>query len=115
MPSLFERCNIAFTKVFHQESPMSKQNLQDLITLSGAQFLKREPDPDSTCLENTVMVHVKNPNSPLYHTTHIILYPDDKNQELKYNMKHFKSLPVSWFLKCLQMFIIDDKIDHYFM
>lgn len=115
MPRVFERCNMAFTKDFRQESSISKQNLQELITLSGAQFLKREPDPDSSYLEDTVMVHIRNPNSPLYYTTHIILYSDGKNQELKYKMKHVKSLPVSWFLKCLQTYTIHDNIDHYYV
>lgn len=115
MPKVFEKCNMAFTRVFHQESPISKQNLQELITLSGAQFLKREPDPDGSCLEDTVMVHIRNPKSPLFYTTHIVLYSDDTNQPLKYNMKHVKSLPVSWFLKCLQTFSIHDNIDHYFV
>lgn len=114
MPRLFERCNMALTKVWSHSCEVSKNTLQALITLSGAHFLCREPDPDGTCLEETVMVHIKNPESPLYHTTHIILYPDGKTQELKYNMKHVKSLPVSWFLKCLQTFTIHDTLDDYY-
>lgn len=114
MPRLFERCSMALTKVWCQTPEISKKNLQDLITLSGANFLSREPDPDGACLEDTVMIHIRNLDSPLYHTTHIILYPDEKTQELKYNMKHVKSLPVSWFLKCLQTWAIHDKLDNYF-
>lgn len=84
-----------------------KQDWAALVRASGAQFLPRACDAERIPVtEQTVMFHVSS-LSPLAVTSHIVLYqPGPAEPLLKYNMTHIKTLPLSWFSKCVNTFTI---------
>lgn len=81
------------------------QNIKELVISSGAKLLNREPNPEHSPTNN-FLFHCK-PGHALECTLTLILYETGNQEpELKYNMKHIKSLPVQWFLDCIQTFTI---------
>lgn len=82
-------------------------DVKDLVKCSGATLLNREPHPEHSPTDN-FMFHCK-PGQALESTMSLILYETgNREPELKYNMKHLKTLPVQWFLDCVQTFTIMD-------
>ena len=53
--------------------------------------------------EDLTVAHHADPASSVANLSHVILYqPGDRMEpEMKYNMKHIKTLPVSWIVNCI--------------
>lgn len=100
-PPLFKNYNIYLKKI------SDEANIKTLVTLSGAKLLVREPNPEHS-QTNNFMFHCK-PGHLMECTSTLILYEaGNREPTLKYNMKHIKSVPVQWFLDCIQTFSIRD-------
>ncbi|XP_065215839.1 BRCA1-associated RING domain protein 1-like [Planococcus citri] len=100
-PPLFKDYNIYLKKMSNEG------NIKTLVLLSGAKLLNREPNPEHSSTNNC-MFHCE-PGHAMECTSTLILYESgNREPALKYNMKHIKSLPVQWFLDCIQTFSIRD-------
>ena len=84
---------------------MQLLQVKDLVLASGAKLLNREPNPEHAPA-NYFLYHCP-PGHSMENTSTIILYETGPREpKLKYNMKHIKSLDVTWFLHCIQTFTI---------
>lgn len=85
-----------------QNCNLNRANIIALIKTGGGIALTRQPDPEAIPdSENTVPYHAAREGS-LVLTSHFILYSPGKGEpEMKYNMKHCKTLPVEWFINCV--------------
>lgn len=112
-PKLFDGCCISLAgKWIDNELEISFRDFVILIQSSGASYLLRDPDPEAIPdSEKKVMFH-SNTSSSMFLVSHIIVYPPNidcnKEPRMKYNMNHVKTLPTTWFLKCIQTFTICD-------
>lgn len=78
----------------------SLDQLNKLVIEFGAKILKRMPNPED-CTSNIVPYHCHN-NKEMYFVSNIILYTKESNRLIKYNMKHLKTFPISWFIEAIQ-------------
>ena len=82
---------------------LSREDLSSLVKLSGGKLVTREPDPEWIPAEEVSVPHHAPSQSSLTGTSHVILYREGEGEpRLKYNMKHVKTLPVSWFINCVR-------------
>ncbi|XP_068236646.1 BRCA1-associated RING domain protein 1-like [Palaemon carinicauda] len=82
----------------------NKKVLESLIKAGNGMVLGREPNPESTVGMRTVPYHTQ-PDDALGSCSHIILYQEGSVEpQIKYNMEHIKTLPISWFVKCIEAF-----------
>lgn len=58
------------------------------------------PNPED-CVNTIVPYHCQN-SEQLYNVSTIILYTEDSKRLIKYNMKHLKAFPISWFMETIQ-------------
>jgi len=88
---------------------ISKKNLIKLATLSGAEVVNREPDPNKVDpLDYPTRFHLKNENDShkLILTSYIIFY-DDNNKppdNKRYDLEHMKTLKTQWLIDSLGSF-----------
>ena len=76
--------------------------MSSLVRLCGGKLVSREPDPEGIPAEEVSVPHHAPSQSSLTGTSHIILYREGEGEpQLKYNMKHIKTLPVSWIVNCI--------------
>ncbi len=85
-----------------QKCDLTRSDIITLVKSGGGVILTRQPDPEAIpANENTIPYHAPRDGS-LTATSHIILYAPGKGEpEMKYNMKHCKTLPVEWFIQCV--------------
>ncbi|XP_049812157.1 BRCA1-associated RING domain protein 1-like isoform X1 [Schistocerca nitens] len=108
VPSIFNGCYIY---VMHggvctvHGLNMNKKDVTTLIQMGGGTVLYREPNPESIPeSECTVPFHAAG-DGPLAKCSHYIIYKPGKTEpQLKYNMKHVKTLPVDWLISCIEKF-----------
>ncbi|XP_034247671.1 BRCA1-associated RING domain protein 1-like isoform X2 [Thrips palmi] len=105
LPRLFNGCHFYVTNNAHFNLTNCNLTRADIIALikAGAGIvLTRQPDPEAIpASEKTVPYHAPR-NGALVSTSHFILYSPGKGEpEMKYNMKHCKTLPVEWFINCV--------------
>ena len=80
---------------------LSREDLSSLVRLCGGKLVGREPDPEWIPADEVSVPHHAPSQSSLAGTSHIILYREGEGEpQLKYNMKHVKTLPVGWLLNC---------------
>lgn len=100
-PPLFTGCHIFLKKM------KNIYYVKNLVSASGAKLLTREPNPEHAPA-NYFLYHCPSGHT-MESTSTLILYQEgSKEPKIKYNMKHIKSLPVSWFFDCIQTFTIRD-------
>jgi len=101
-PGLFDGLHFYLSGTF--EPPcLTKAEVQNIVKMGGGKLLSREPDPEFIpSQEDTVPYHAPT-SSSIASTSHVILYMLGGKREpmIKYNMKHVKTLPVSWLLSCI--------------
>ncbi|XP_075228280.1 uncharacterized protein LOC142328429 [Lycorma delicatula] len=107
LPKLFDGLNVYVSSYWPKSEKFTKTIISELVKESSAVLLNREPDAESIPPdEMTVMFHADVTGS-MGICSHIILYVTGYNEpQLKYNMKHIKTLPLKWFLECIQTFSI---------
>lgn len=71
----------------------------------GAKLLKRMPNSED-CPTNILPYHCRD-NDKMRYVSNIVLYTEDKNRLIKYNMEHLKVFPISWFMEAIQKFRIN--------
>ncbi|XP_066940005.1 BRCA1-associated RING domain protein 1-like isoform X2 [Macrobrachium rosenbergii] len=104
-PGLFSGMHIFLWGNF-KESFRNKKVLECLVKAGNGIVLGREPNPESTAGMRTVPYHTQ-PNDTLGSCSHVILYQEGSVEpQIKYNMEHIKTLPVSWFVNCIEAFTI---------
>ena len=82
---------------------LSREDLSSLVKLCGGKLVTREPDPEWIPAEEVSVPHHAPSQSSMAGTSHIILYREGEGEpQLKYNMKHVKTLSVSWLLHCVR-------------
>jgi len=83
---------------------LSRDDLASLVRLCGGRMVSREPDPEGIPADEVSFPHHAQPGSPLAETSHVILYWQGAPGEpqIKYNMKHIKTLPVTWLINCVR-------------
>jgi len=60
------------------------------------------PDPED-CPFTLVPYHCQN-SEQMNHVSTIILYTKDSMRLIKFNMKHLKVFPISWFMETIQKY-----------
>ena len=82
---------------------LGREELAILVRLCGGRLVGREPDPEGIPDDEVSVHHHALPDSPLAGTSHVILYQEGEGgPQIKYNMKHIKTLPVSWLVNCVR-------------
>ena len=101
---MFRGCSFYLQGSFQGEETPSKKDIEGLIKAGDGVVLQREPNPES--LENTtVPFHVTDAENPLWTCSHYVIYQEGPYEpQLKYDMVHIKSLPLSWLLNCANHF-----------
>ncbi len=108
LPRLLDGCHIYLQGQFGYPYP-SRAELSELLKMGGATLLRREPDPESIPPDELRVPYHAPPNSPLSKCSHFIIYQEGpKEPLLKYDMKHFKSLPAAWLFECIKNFSLVD-------
>lgn len=110
-PRLLKGFNFYLEGTFGHPYP-SKDEIEKILRSGGANVLKRVPNPESIPeKENTVGFHAR-PDSSLAKCSHIIVYQEGpKEPDLKYNMKHIKSLPAAWLFETINNYdVIDESL-----
>lgn len=102
-PPLFTGCHIFLMKLSRLD------DIKKLVIASGAKLLNREPNPEHAPT-NYCVYHCP-PGHSLENTSTLILYDKERQPNLKYNMKHIKTLPVDWFLDCILTFTIKEPFE----
>ena len=101
-PELF--AGIHFYLLGQFRTNLSRDEVLSLIRLCGGKIVTREPDPEWIPEHEMSIPHHAGLDSALAATSHVLLYQEGGDTEplLKYNMKHIKTLPLSWMVKCLR-------------
>lgn len=104
-PGLFSGCHIFLWGNF-REPYRNKKTLEALVKAGSGVVLAREPNPESAENLRTVPYHA-DAESILGSCSYVILYQDGPVEpQMKYNMDHIKTLPMSWFINCIENFAI---------
>ena len=103
-PGLFAGLHFYVMNSHLPPSPgLSREDLGSLVKLCGGKVVTREPDPEWIPADEVSVPHHAPSQSSIAGTSHIILYREGEGEpQLKYNMKHVKTLPVSWLLNCVR-------------
>ncbi|KAB7498570.1 BRCA1-associated RING domain protein 1 [Armadillidium nasatum] len=106
LPGLFSGCYIYFHGSFGGMLP-SKKELENLVKAGGCVPLYREPNPESISeIDQTVPYHTA-PDGPLSKCSHYCIYAEGLNEpQVKYDMNHIKSLPLSWVYECIDSWFL---------
>lgn len=106
LPGLLNNCRFYLNGQF--ESP-SRADLTSWIKNGGGTILTRMPNPETIATDQSIPYHA-DPAGKLSHCSHFVLYdPCAKTQpSILYNMNHIKTLPVQWFLTCIEHFALVD-------
>jgi len=101
-PGLFAGLHFYLSGTFDPPC-FSKVELQNLVKIAGGKIIAREPDPEFIPSQEDTVPHHALTSSSMASTSHVILYMRGGKREpmIKYNMKHVKTLPVSWLLSCI--------------
>jgi len=101
-PGLFAGLHFFLSGTF--EPPcFTKAEMQTMVKMAGGKVITREPDPEFIPSQEDTVPHHALISSSIASTSHVILYMAGGKREpmIKYNMKHVKTLPVSWLLSCI--------------
>eukprot|EP00092_Neocalanus_flemingeri_P025647 GFUD01027805.1.p1 GENE.GFUD01027805.1~~GFUD01027805.1.p1 ORF type:complete len:593 (+),score=269.16 GFUD01027805.1:403-2181(+) len=101
-PGLLAGIHFYLTGVFESPS-LTRVEVLQIVKMAGGKLITREPDPEFIPPREATVPHHAASSSSLASTSHVILYMAGgrKEPQLKYNMKHVKTLPVSWLLACV--------------
>jgi len=101
-PGLFAGLHFYLSGTF--EPPcLTKVELMNIVKMAGGKIIAREPDPEFIPSQEDTVPHHALTSSSMAATSHVILYMRGGKREpmIKYNMKHVKTLPVSWLISCI--------------
>ena len=74
-------------------------------------ILVREPNAEAILEEERTVPFHASPTGPLASCSHYIIYADGPSQpQIKYDMNHFKSLPLAWLHRCVDTFTLPPPI-----
>ncbi|XP_065559800.1 BRCA1-associated RING domain protein 1-like isoform X1 [Artemia franciscana] len=106
MPGLFRGCNIYLHGNFQR---FKKEELVNLIRQCEGTVLNRAPDPERiSANERTVPFHAS-PDSEVFQCCHFVIFdPSFRAPEMKYKMRHIKTLPLNWLLDSVENFRLMD-------
>nr|CAD7423741.1 unnamed protein product [Timema monikensis] len=107
LPSLFNNCHIFLTETSFVSAQLviSKTELAALVKAGGGKILSREPDPEFIPAEENLVPYHAPRGGSLTLCSHYIIYPCGPHvPQMKYNMKHIKTLSFDWLLKCIETF-----------
>ena len=101
-PKLF--AGIHFYLLGQFGAKLNRDQILSLIRLCDGKIVTREPDPEWIPEHEVSIPHHAGADSSLAETSHVLLYQEGGKSEplLKYNMKHIKTLPLSWMLNSLK-------------
>nr|XP_045615700.1 BRCA1-associated RING domain protein 1-like [Procambarus clarkii] len=103
-PGLFNGCHMFLWGNFCEPYP-NKKGLEAIIKAGGGTVLVREPNPESISEKEQTVPFYSDENSVLNSCSHYIIYQDGVVEpQLKYDMAHIKSLPLSWLFSCIDNF-----------
>ncbi|XP_037785057.1 BRCA1-associated RING domain protein 1-like [Penaeus monodon] len=105
-PGLFNGCHMFLWGNFREPNP-SKKEVEGLIKAGGGVILAREPNPESIPEKEQTVPYHSTPDGPLATCSHYIIYQEGSVEpQLKYDMTHIKSLPLSWLIDCVDHFLL---------
>nr|CAD7203229.1 unnamed protein product [Timema douglasi] len=107
LPSLFNNCHMFLTETSFVSAQLilNKAELAALVKAGGGKILSREPDPEFIPAEENVVPYHAPLGGSLGLCAHYIIYPCGPHvPQLKYNMRHIKTLSFDWLLKCIETF-----------
>ena len=106
-PRLFDGCHFFLYGNFSSPLP-TKAQLIDLLKLTGAQILSREPKHDSDLVQSCRKVpYHASPDTPQYYFTYYIVYdPSQKYLPRSVNLGKVATVSASWVLDCISQFRI---------
>nr|CAD7406863.1 unnamed protein product [Timema poppensis] len=107
LPSLFNNCHMFLTETSFVSAQLilNKAELAALVKAGGGKILSREPDPEFIPAEENVVPYHAPLGGSLSLCAHYIIYPCGPHvPQLKYNMRHIKTLSFDWLLKCIETF-----------
>nr|CAD7264670.1 unnamed protein product [Timema shepardi] len=107
LPSLFNNCHMFLTETSFMSAQLilNKAELAALVKAGGGKILSREPDPEFIPAEENVVPYHAPLGGSLGLCAHYIIYPCGPHvPQLKYNMRHIKTLSFDWLLKCIETF-----------
>ncbi|XP_033227625.1 BRCA1-associated RING domain protein 1-like isoform X5 [Belonocnema kinseyi] len=114
-PGLFNNCSFFFalnSSATYTVADISftKKSLTRLVAEGGGTSLSREPNPEDATEVKQIPFHVAHDeNNPLYNCSYYIIYsPGKEEPRVKYKMPHLKSLPLVWFIECIERFALVD-------
>jgi len=101
-PGLLAGLHFYLTGVFDPPC-LTKVEVQNIVRMAGGKLITREPDPEFIPSQEATVPHHTKTSSCMASTSHVILYMAGSKREpmMKYNMKHVKTLPVSWLVACI--------------
>lgn len=106
MPGLFSGCHIYFHGSFGGVLP-SKKELENLVKAGGCVPLYREPNPESISENDQTVPYYAAPDGPLSKCSHYCIYAEGFHEpQVKYDMNHIKSLPLSWIYECIDNWVL---------
>ncbi|XP_045108067.1 BRCA1-associated RING domain protein 1-like [Portunus trituberculatus] len=102
-PGLFSGCHMFLWGTFPGSN--GKKEVEGLVRAGGGSVLAREPNAEAILDEERKVPFHASPDGPLGNCSHYIIYSDGPSEpQLKYDMNHFKSLPLSWLHSCVDSF-----------
>lgn len=103
-PGLFNGCHMFLWGNFCNPYP-SKKDVEALIKAGGGIVLAREPNPEGISEKEKTVPFYSDAEGLLSHCSHYIIYQEGSCEpQLKYDMAHIKSLPLSWLFSCVDHF-----------
>lgn len=85
----------------------SKKEIEAILKAGDGKVLAREPNPESIPDKERTVPFYCDPSSALANCSHFIIYQEGAVEpQLKYDMAHIKSLPLSWLFSCIDNFEI---------
>lgn len=89
---------------------MAREEVAALVRLAEGKLVTREPDPEWIPEAEMSIPHHAEAGAAMAKTSHVLVYQDKEADRIlmKYNMKHIKTLPLSWLVKCLRQYTLLD-------
>nr|CAD7441084.1 unnamed protein product [Timema bartmani] len=107
LPGLFNNCHMFLTEPSFVSAQLilSKTELAALVRAGGGKILSREPDPEFIPAEENLVPYHAPPGGSLSLCSHYIIYSCGPHvPQMKYNMRHIKTLSFDWLLECIETF-----------
>lgn len=85
----------------------SKKELEALVRAGDGMPLQREPNPEAIEESEQTVPFYAAADGPLSRCSHFCIYAEGLSEpQLKYDMTHVKSLPLSWLYDCIDQWVL---------